>query len=74
MTCRDEVLAAFKRLERRHGSKDFSLEDVVLEVQAHSTSYKESTVRTHISSRMCRQAPAHHAVRYPDLDRVFVSC
>ena len=35
MTCRHEVLAAFERLERRHGRTDFDLADVLQEVQAN---------------------------------------
>jgi hypothetical protein len=33
------------------------------------TKYSVSTIRTHITSRLCLNAPAHHAVRYPDLER-----
>lgn len=70
MTCRDEVLAAFERLERRHGRKDFDLADVVQEVQASGSTYTESTIRTHVTSRMCSDAPDHHGTIYADLDRV----
>lgn len=69
-TCREEVLGAFERLERRHGRTDFELADVVSEVLAVSTSYAESTIRTHITSRMCRDAPDHHARTFEDLERV----
>jgi hypothetical protein len=69
-TCREEVLGAFKRLERRHGRTDFELADVVAEVLAVSSSYAESTIRTHITSRMCRDAPDHHATTFDDLERV----
>ncbi|MGH2703339.1 MAG: hypothetical protein ACRDJ2_16400 [Actinomycetota bacterium] len=58
--CRDEVLGAFARLERRHGRRDFQLSDVVAEVLAFSSSYKESTIRTHVTSRMCVDSPDHH--------------
>lgn len=69
MTCRDEVLAAFERLERRHGRRELDLADVVQEVLA-SSAYKESTIRTHITSRMCAEAPANHGTVYADLERV----
>ncbi len=39
MTCRDEVLAAFARLERRHGREDFELLEIVQEVLAHTDEY-----------------------------------
>ncbi len=70
MTCRDEVLAAFDRLERRHGSTTFDLAEIVREVEAAGTSYEESTIRTHVSSRMCADAPDHHGTTYADLERV----
>jgi hypothetical protein len=68
--CREAVLAAFDRLERRHDKRDFPLVEIVAEVQAVTDTFRESTIRTHVLSRMCRQAAANHAVVYPDLDRV----
>lgn len=70
VTCRDDVLAAMHALVQRHGRDVFKLEDIVLEVESRGTSAKESTIRTHIVSAMCVNAPANHAVRYPDLIRV----
>lgn len=69
-TCRDAVLDAFTRLERRHGRTTFQLEEVVAETLAHDRQYKESTVRTHVTSRMCVNAPENHASVYGDLIRV----
>ena len=69
-TCRGEVLMAFNRLERRHGRRDFAVDEIVQEVKSATSTYKDSTIRTHIASRMCKQAPDHHAVTYADLDRV----
>jgi len=70
VTWREEVLAAFERLERRHGRTDFYLADVLQEVQASGSTYRESTIRTHVTSRMCVDAPDHHATNYADLERV----
>jgi hypothetical protein len=70
MTCRDDVLEAFDRLERRHGRKDLTLIEVVEEVRASGSRYKESTVRTHVTSRMCADAPDHHGTTYCDLERL----
>lgn len=69
-TGRDAVLDAFGRLERRHGRQDFRLAEVVAEVLAVSDSYKESTIRTYITSRMCGNAPDHHGSTVDDLERV----
>jgi hypothetical protein len=68
-TCRDAVLDAFRRLERRHGRGVFKLEEIVNEVLAHDRQFKESTVRTHVTSRMCADAPDHHDSVYDDLER-----
>lgn len=56
-TCRDAVLDAFARLEWRHGRKTFRLDEVVGETLAYDPQYKESTVRTHVTSRMCAMLP-----------------
>jgi len=70
MTCRDEVLAAFERLERRHGRATFDLAEIVQEVETAGSAYEEGTIRTHVSSRMCVDAPDHHGKTYADLARV----
>ncbi len=70
MTCRDEILSAFERLERRHGRRNLGLSEVVQEVEAAGTDYAESTIRTHISSVMCRDSPVNHGTVYDDLERV----
>jgi hypothetical protein len=70
VTCRDEVLAAFDSLERWNDRTDFGLAEVVHEVQAAGTVYSENTIRTHITSRMCADAPDHHATVYDDLERI----
>jgi len=70
MTCRDDVLAAFARLGRRHGPEAFDLSDVLQEVQAGGSTYKESTIRTHVTSRMCADAPDHHGTTHADLERI----
>jgi hypothetical protein len=69
-TCRDAVLDAFARLERRHGRKIFRLDEVVTETLANDPQYKESTVRTHVTRRMCVDAPDNHASVFGDLARV----
>jgi hypothetical protein len=70
MTCRDEVLAAFQRLISRTSRQVFSPVEIVREVAAVTSAYRESTIRTHVVSRMCANAPDHHDVVYQDLERV----
>ena len=69
-TCREAVLAAFERLERRHGRKVFDLWEIVQEVLTATDHFAESTIRTQVGSVMCVQAPTNHATTYEDLDRV----
>ena len=69
-TCRDEILGAFQRLERRHGRQVFDLQDIIQEVLRATGAYAESTIRTHVTSVMCAQAPVNHANASNDLDRV----
>ena len=69
-TCRDAVLDAFERLETRSGRRAFPLVEIVTETLRHDPQFRESTVRTHIVSRMCADAPDHHATVHNDLERV----
>ena len=66
---RHEILAAAHDLTTR-GLAPFSPQDVIDELRRRGSTYPESTVRTHVVSAMCIEAPANHAVRYPDLHRV----
>lgn len=69
-TCRAEILDAFDRLEERQGRAVFAPIEIVHEVLAVTDRYHEHTIRTEIVSRMCADAPVHHAVAYDDLERV----
>jgi hypothetical protein len=70
MTARDEILAALPAVRARTGRDTFSPQDVINELQRRGTSYKPSTIRTHIVSRMCANTPDHHVRTYDDLERV----
>lgn len=39
-------------------------------MRRRGTRYRNSTIRTHIVSRLCRDAPAHHGTVYDDLERI----
>lgn len=70
MTCRDEILEAVKSIRRRSGRDTFALHEIVTGMKRKGTGYSESTIRTHVSSRMCSNAPDHHSMVYDDLVRV----
>jgi hypothetical protein len=69
MTCRGEILVVVDDLERR-GLVPFSPDDVIREMRRRGSTYRDSTIRTHVVSRMCANAPGHHGTVYDDLNRV----
>ena len=70
MTCRDEILHCVQRLFQQSSKQEFTVQEVVEAMQASGTTYAESTIRTHITSRLCANAPNHHGVTYPDFVRI----
>ena len=70
MTCRSEILAVVPRLAARSSDGSFTVDDVVAELRGRGSRYRESTIRTHVASRMCANAPDNHAVVYDDLERI----
>ena len=70
MSCREEILALAQHLTLESGLDSFALEDLVNAMVRNGSSYRESTIRTHVTSLMCANAPRHHAVRYNDLERI----
>jgi predicted RNase H-like HicB family nuclease len=66
MPVHQDVLTAVRALCGRRGNWRFSLEEIIREVP----SLNESTVRTHVTSRCCVNAPKHHAHRWPYFRRV----
>lgn len=70
MTARDEILAALPAICARTVDGTFTAQDVVNELGRRGSTYKPSTIRTHIVSQMCATAPDHHARTYNDLVRV----
>lgn len=67
--CREEVLAAAKRLHAA-GHAEFTPVEIIEQMQRSGTAYPEQTIRTHVVSRMCANAPQNHATQYDDLERV----
>jgi hypothetical protein len=70
VTAREHVLAALDRLEQRHGRDSFEVAEIVHEALAGGATQAESTLRTHVVSVMCVNAPANHVARWPDLERM----
>ncbi len=70
MTCRDEVLRTANLIVAQKGINEFTMQEIIDEMERSHTRYEESTIRTHIVSRMCANAPQHHAVKYADFERI----
>lgn len=45
---------------------EFSLTGIIAEMKARGSEYSERTIRTHVTSRMCANAPKNHAIVYND--------
>lgn len=46
------------------------MEEVVDWLRRRGTAYAEATIRTHVTSSMCVDAPANHGTVYADLKRI----
>lgn len=70
MTCRDEVLTCAHQIVERKGVNEFTIMNILDCMEAKGSEYRESTIRTHVTSRMCANAPQHHAVKFDDFERI----
>ena len=69
-SARDEILTTARKLAGQSADGTFTLTEVLTEMRRTGSRYAESTIRTHVTSRMCADAPIHHARTYDDLERV----
>jgi hypothetical protein len=67
---REEILDAISAIRVRTGDDTFTPQDVINELADRSSDYSPTTIRTHISSRMCSDSPNHHGTVYDDLERI----
>lgn len=70
LSCRDEILVCARTIINRKAVNEFTVKEIVEEMVKNNTSYKDSTIRTHITSRCCINAPSHHGTVYNDFDRI----
>lgn len=68
-TAREQILAAIGHITSETRSA-FTVGEVLAELKARATELADSTIRTHITSRMCGDSPDHHGTTYNDLERV----
>lgn len=69
-SARDEILEVVKNLTKERTVKSFTVSEVLDLMKSCETNYKESTIRTHITSKCCANAPNHHGTVYNDFERI----
>ena len=69
-SCRDEVVQAARAIVARKRRNEFRLTEIVQYLKDANSEYSESTIRTHVTSRCCANAPDHHAKVYRDFERI----
>jgi hypothetical protein len=67
---REEILAAARKLAGHSPDGSFTLMQIITSLRRTGTRYAESTIRTHVTSRMCADAPDHHGTTYDDFERL----
>ncbi|MCP2097253.1 hypothetical protein [Actinosynnema sp. NPDC000082] len=67
---REEILSAVDAVLSRSGGTTFTLAEVIVEMTRRGTGYAESTIRTMVTSHLCRNAPVHTTTPHDDLERV----
>jgi hypothetical protein len=69
-TARFEILASARKLAEQSADGSFTLMQILTEMRRAGSRYTESTIRTHVTSRMCADAPVHHGTTYDDFQRL----
>ncbi len=69
-TCREHILIAVKHIITTKNDNEFTILEILDYLKQQNSPYKESTIRTHITSKLCKNAPEHHAVTYNDFTRI----
>jgi len=70
VTARAEILEVAKGLATRSRDGTFTVQQIVDELRRSRSKYAESTIRTHVVSSMCANAPINHGTVYNDFVRV----
>lgn len=69
-SCRDEMLQVTKQLVKEKGLNEFTVQQVLEAMERAGTTYKQSTIRTHLTSKCCIDAQQHHQTVYDDYKRI----
>ena len=69
-SARQEILTAARKLASRSPDGSFTFTQILAELRRTGSRYAESTIRTHVTSRMCGDSPDHHGTTYDDFERL----
>lgn len=67
MSCREQITDC---IHRRFMNIEFSAADIIAALHEEGSIYPSSTIRTHVTSYMCANAPQNHGVHYEDIIRI----
>ena len=66
LTAHQEIREAAHVLAARSTDGEFTVSELIAEMKARGSRYPERTIRTHVTSRMCANAPKNHTAVYND--------
>lgn len=69
-SCRDELYDVVTDLIKEKKVNEFTVAEVIDAMKKRNTIYSEGTIKTHITSRCCANAPKHHQTTFDDYERV----
>ncbi len=70
MTCRDKVLNCAKHIVHQTGRNEFTVQEIINCMQLQGTAYDEQTIRIHVTSKMCANAPKNGGASYDDFEGI----
>lgn len=69
-SCRDELFEVVTKLVNEKKKNEFTVTEAIEAMMNNNSVYSESTIRTHITSRCCINAPKHHQTTFDDYERI----
>ncbi len=70
MTCHEIVLLIARKVVAEKKDNHFTVSEIKTQLQNQGFSLNHKTIETHVRSRCCVNAPAHHETTYNYFERV----
>jgi hypothetical protein len=68
--CREAVVLAAQDIIKRKGVNEVTVLEIADLLLSKGTPYSKNTIRTHVTSRLCANAPRNHGSKYSDFMRI----